>query len=258
MQVTQALLSEFRAKLAKHASDAQSYVRAYLAAMRQAFPGMSVAECRDYALQAIDDALVIYGNQAVDLAGDWFETLATQEGYATAFESRSVIDSAAKEAKVRWLAGKLVTGDYRGFDGGVSDLTRYYVERSAFSNLVANCDAGGIRYARVPSGTETCAFCFMLASRGFVYHSENLALFRGGTGSLYHQHCDCVVVPGFGDGFDQDAQVEGYTPSQLQKRYWQVLDEDGIRNTSDTDAVIAALESRNARWLFTGEAKSVD
>lgn len=254
MRVTQAMLDEFRATLAAHADDAQAFVRAYLAAMRQAYPEMSVAECREYALQAIDDALVIYGDQAVTLAGDWFGTIAAQEGAAATFEGRQVIDTKAKEAKVRWLAGKLVGGDRDGFDRGVSDLTRYYVERSAFDNLVANCAAGEVRYARVPSGTETCAFCFMLASRGFVYHSEHLAQFSGRTGSLYHRHCDCVVVPGFDDvALDQDAQVEGYRPTELYSRYRQVLDEDGIHNTSDTDAVIAALEARDTRWLYTGQ-----
>lgn len=36
------------------------------------------------------------------------------------------------------------------------------------------------KWARVPSGTETCQFCLMLASRGFAYTSEKSASEKAG------------------------------------------------------------------------------
>ena len=47
------------------------------------------------------------------------------------------------------------------------------------------------RWARVPRGARTCAFCTMLASRGFTYLSEDSA----GLEMQYHRDCDCQIVP---------------------------------------------------------------
>ena len=48
------------------------------------------------------------------------------------------------------------------------------------------------RYARVPVG-PTCAFCILMASRGFVYWSEEKA---GGRDNRYHKNDDCRIVFG--------------------------------------------------------------
>lgn len=69
----------------------------------------------------------------------------------------------------------------------------------------------------------------MLASRGFVYHTESDA---GGSGHSYHQHCDCIIVPGFHESeLDPDGQIEGYKPNELYLRYRDckraVTDPDG-------------------------------
>lgn len=46
------------------------------------------------------------------------------------------------------------------------------------------------QYARLPRGLVTCAFCTMLAGRGFAYWTQESA---GGL-SGYHTHCDCQIV----------------------------------------------------------------
>lgn len=61
----------------------------------------------------------------------------------------------------------------------------------------------GVRFARVPSGGETCPFCMMLASRGAVYYSEQTA----GADGHYHPNCRCRIVPSWGT-----AEIEGYDP----------------------------------------------
>lgn len=68
------------------------------------------------------------------------------------------------------------------------------------------------RWARVPRGRVTCAFCTMLAGRGFVYTSEDAA--GGGLGSKYHNHCDCEPVPSWGE-----ARLAGYDPEKLDALY---------------------------------------
>lgn len=63
-------------------------------------------------------------------------------------------------------------------------------------------------WARIPTGEETCDFCIMLASRGFVYHSGDLAAHA-------HADCNCRVVP----SWDASPEVEGYDPDALYELY---------------------------------------
>lgn len=60
-------------------------------------------------------------------------------------------------------------------------------------------DPGVLGWARAPTGAETCAFCWMLISRGPVYKSERSAR-DGENGETYHPRCDCVPVPVFDAG----------------------------------------------------------
>lgn len=66
------------------------------------------------------------------------------------------------------------------------------------------------RWARVPRGRVTCAFCTMLAGRGFVYWTAQSA----GLGSTYHRHCDCMIEPSFGK-----QELSGYDPDPYQRLY---------------------------------------
>lgn len=65
-----------------------------------------------------------------------------------------------------------------------------------------------MRFARVPTGEETCGWCFMLASRGFAYTSSDRA------GRASHQGCDCKIVPG-----TPGTKIEGYDPDLLLKQW---------------------------------------
>lgn len=59
---------------------------------------------------------------------------------------------------------------------------------------------------------KTCAFCCMLASRGFVYTSSGTA------GSSRHANCDCQVVPGWGPKA-REAVIAGYNPDTYYDMY---------------------------------------
>lgn len=51
------------------------------------------------------------------------------------------------------------------------------------------------RWARVAGGSDPCAFCVMLAGRGFAYTSEDTADFGG---SFHDGHCHCTIIPSWG------------------------------------------------------------
>lgn len=128
----------------------------------------------------------------------------------------------------------------------------------------ANCikhnvgrDGSGPRYARVPSGSETCGFCIMLASRGPVYHSADTA----GEGGHFHSDCDCRIVPVWdshrvitaaggvvrrgGTGY------EGYDPDSLFDRYLKQMADPDFR-----DGVMRAAErSRSGERGTSGDDK---
>lgn len=182
MAVTRARLNSYRADVDACGEAAAAYVEQYLAAIMAEYPGISVAELREVAIEAIEDSLNAFGDQAAELALELFDEIAGTEHDAQIYD---VIDPERIDGKVRYYARSLVEGDVASFNRDVSDLTRYYVKRSAFENMAENCGRGKVRYARVPSGSETCPFCFMLASRGFVYHTAESA----GEGHPYHVNC---------------------------------------------------------------------
>ena len=94
----------------------------------------------------------------------------------------------------------------------VGDLASAQVKRMANRTMTRNAARDGVRYARVPTGAETCGWCLMLASRSFVYASEASA--GGDRPDHYHNDCDCKIVPEF-----EATEVEGYDPDALYDVY---------------------------------------
>ena len=99
--------------------------------------------------------------------------------------------------------------------GNMRVLLDELVKQPARSTLAASAGANGVKWARVPSGPKTCAFCYMLASRGAVYHTEVTA----GKLTKFHGLCDCQIVPikspsDYPDGYDPDAMYEKYAEAR--------------------------------------------
>jgi hypothetical protein len=275
-RVTQARLNQYRQELENSAADASDFVRSIVEAYQIAYPEASVTDIKKYTCDAIEDALHVFGGQSCTIANEFFEELAEQAGESVDTEIYDTFERSYAESKVGYFAKDIVNGNIATFNGNVGALTGFYVKREAFQNMLQNCSKNGVRYARVPSGRETCAFCFMLASRGFVYHTKKQA--GDGFGHLYHTHCDCIIVPGFheGTGISADAQIEGYKPNELYKRYKSCLDAvQTPQHTWDTDAfnadvragkiganewekwklkrLCAEINSRDTNWLWRTE-----
>lgn len=131
----------------------------------------------------------------------------------------------ATAGAVRALVQSVVdTGTTERFARDLGDRVDYEVKRSSGECVEENGrrDPADVRYARVPAGAETCAFCTMLASRGFVYHSATTA----GADGHYHANCDCRIVPGFDTFYagtsrrmSASTTVEGYDPDALYDQY---------------------------------------
>lgn len=157
-----------------------------------------------------------YGEIAAAAAADWYEDLRDAAGVGSAFRvaPADLVPDAAIRGQVRFAAAALFTDDPgRMLDFLQVAASKYVLQpgRDTITEAAA-ADPRKPRYARVPSGTETCAFCLMLASRGPVYASAQTA---GGRMRKYHGKCDCVPTP-LWDGDDLPA---GYDPDALYERY---------------------------------------
>lgn len=269
--IRQTFLNRYRQEVEQASKDAKDYIQAITDAYRIAYPEASVADVRNYTLDAIKDAVNVFGGQSMLVANDFFEEIARDAGADVETEFYDTFDFDKASSKVHYLAKSIVDGDIETFNGKVQDLTGFYVKREAFENLYRNCKKNGVRYARVPSGRETCAFCFILASRGFVYWSEDDA---GGAGHAYHSNCDCIIVPGFSkdSGIDEDSQIEGYKPSELRERYkkcynainpngtWEEVYEEWKKSETDetwekfkSKALVKEIKTRDWGWLWSNK-----
>lgn len=212
MRISTSELDRYRNALRALARQAATRVEAELEAVGYT----TVAEAREVAIAAISDAVGAEGYAAQALAAKLFDEVCAAEG----IDARSgelfegLIDYDMLEDKVHWHARRLIEDDRSGFAASCSGLASFYTKRCAYENMQRNCNANDVRYARVPSGSETCPWCMMLASRGFVYHSK-LTASHG-----MHQNCDCIIVPGRGGDNARDAtQIEGYDPNKWYERW---------------------------------------
>ena len=213
MALSRQALSDYDATLSRVERAAADYVYRRLDAYLQRFPDASVADARDFAISVANAAVDAYGDAASALAADLYDELsdASPETLPAAQVDTSDV-SGYVDRDVRYQAGKLVDGAPTEFARAVAMSASDQVSRRANSTMARNAQRDAIRYARVPMGGETCTFCAMLASRGFVYRSAKAA----GEGAHWHRNCRCKVVP------ETAGVVGGYDPEEWYGR-WQEM-----------------------------------
>ncbi len=101
------------------------------------------------------------------------------------------------------------------------------------------------KWARVPKGPKTCAFCAMLASRGYAYTSEEAA---GGKGNIYHTDCHCQPMPNWGK-----QALTGYDPDKFKAMYDRAKELSAENDGStDTRKVLSWMRSEFPSMLKDG------
>lgn len=210
---------------------AKSAVRALWADVRGNPPGV----VRDVFLDAMPQIVSTYGAASAEVAAEYFESLT---GFSA--EPADGPDDEQVGSQVRYRAGNLWTpepGD--ALAGFLMDADKF-VKAFGRNTIYENSDRRGTRYARIPSGSKTCAFCMVLASRDAVYLSQRSA---GGGGNDYHGYCDCTVTP----VNDRSDLPEGYDTDELYAIYNNARDESGSGDLND----IVATARRQNPDLFT-------
>lgn len=224
--------------------------RAELGKLRTTLDNLPPDLQRDMLLDYIPALVRKYGDVAAAAAADWYErTRAKQiEGSYDAVLADAFPDDAIR-ADVRWKAGSL-------FDGNTSDMYRFlsnaldrwvrYSSRVTIMNNAARDPAKPL-WARVPRGIFTCAFCEMLASRGFVYASKENA----GALDPFHPGDDCEIVCQWDA---RNAHIEGYDPDAMLARY-----HSAIKTIKDGDISDQwKREAKRAKVEFDSEHPSQD
>ena len=228
------------------AADVESSVLAWCRSHEDA----TVAEKREAAKLIMEGFVQGYDDVAAEFAAQWYDHRAEQGGArleqavtTTTYRPDSV------DAVARYQARKLAKGGDAAFAKACGEFARDDAFRSLNETIAANVGRDkdkGVRFARVPTGFETCTFCLMLASRGAVYHTRKSA----GEFKHFHRRCDCKIVPGFGD--DPDAElVEGVRPEELYERYKQFKDID-----ADSGLSAEQKDALKRRILNLAEAKA--
>ena len=170
-------------------------------------------------LQTIVQGLVDwYGLAAKELGAQWFEyceELATRANpsqlvgdtgrYSTKSDVDALIDRAAsgeidEQKLVELLQGVVVEQTKRRARNEIEARISEKMQQDGEYYGLTGRRRGGVKYgyARVPVG-DTCAYCIMLASRGFDYWTKETAHAAG------HKGCNCVIVP-----FHEASTIPGY------------------------------------------------
>lgn len=177
-----------------------------------------------------------YGESAALLAADYYDRLREQSGargrYAARMAEPAPVDQI--EGSTRWAVGPLSTADVAQALANMLQAAQRLVVQPARQTITLNVDGdpGRPKWARVPTGAKTCAFCLMLASRGAVYDTDRSA----GRMHHYHADCDCEPTPIWeGDDFP-----DGYDPDALYERYNAARAVAG----GDSKAILAELRQR--------------
>ena len=199
-------------------SDAQARVMEVLQGIQ--WTPENIAQCRDLVIQALAAVMPTYTTMAAQASADFYD--AARElvvGEKMGAQAISDFDMRKTEGAVRGFVRFVLRDDVQTFNDQVLQRIDYEMKRSAGESMFANGrrDPRKPKFARVPTGDETCDFCLMLASRGFVYTSEATA----GAIKLDHYHSgdDCRVICQWEDG-----GVEDYDTKAIYGRWQSAVD----------------------------------
>lgn len=177
---------------------------------------------------------------ASSAALEWYEKQREAEGVAKAYspvmptglvdenEAAKIVGAAIRDLREGTGRARVLTRLTDGARKLISDAGR------ATTQHAAERDPKKPRYARVPTGAETCAWCMLWASRGFVYKSEETVQFKRS-----HFKCDCQIVP----SWDKRPRVRGYDSKRYERMYQQAVDDladEGAR-TDDIKTITARM-----------------
>lgn len=175
-----------------------------------------------------------YGSVAASLAAEWYEEQRGASGASGRFQALSAasVPAVAVEAKVKYLAGHLWSPEPGGMLGGLLVAADKYVKQPGRDTVAYNAKREGVRWARVPTGSKTCSFCLVLASRDAVYLSKESAKYDS-SGEKYHGKCDCQPM--------RIGKASDYPEDYLPDNYFEMYSKAANDDSPEAKAFVASL-----------------
>lgn len=207
-----------RADLERLSRGLDEVTRMALAALSSAFGRLDLSSperARDALLVVMPAIVAQYGDLAASSAAEWYERLRAD---AVGGTYSAILADGPSEVQVtqatRWAVGGLWGAEPAGAQATLGGVLGRLIGQQGKDTVHRNvaADPAKPRWARVPGPGGCCAWCSMLASRGFVYASAATA----GQGHAYHEHCSCVPTPLWKG---QAPRIHGYDPKGLRAAY---------------------------------------
>lgn len=250
-------MAEYSAAIDAQCEAARRYVKGYIESAYAFDPGMSAEDLASYAYDAMVQAVQRYGEVAVEVAAQQYELSAAQLGVEVPAATRGRVSAEGIDASALMGTGK---DGFSAFVTRCMERAATRVRKAAAGTTIDNAmrdQARGMRYARVPTGAETCGFCLMLASRGFVYRTAETA----GLDRRFHERCDCRIEL----GIEGVTEIEGYDVDACRRAYYDARDATGVDrsigphdNEAERDAICREIELRDKQWCWHGVAPAVE
>lgn len=266
MQISASRLAEYTAALNAQQQAAFNFMQTALRSFYQLNGDMIDAETmREFAMQTLTTCVQTFGDRAATIACSAYDV--TMEELGISVQPSAVYNPVSVNStgrQVDYLMRQLTPDTFDSFAQKLAERAYENVGRAANKTTIRNAErdySKGVRYARVPTGKETCGFCLMLASRGFDYTSRKAAGDMGFSFNRFHDRCDCRVVAG-----DDFTTVEGYDPDWLYDVYLDArstIDPASIRrdmvglpaqivNKKITDEICKEINRRSLDWSWNG------
>lgn len=172
---------------------------------------------RDMLVEVMPALTERYGEAAGRLAVDWYVSLDMADGFDPIVAPLPAEQKA--KATAAWAAHALEEGNPDEMLKRMNILVQSHLYKPSRDTVILNAERQGVPWARV-TRAGGCAFCRMLASRGFVYESPETAG-SPDSGNKYHDHCRCVVIPKRRSVTDEDVP----NLSLFRKQYYEARED---------------------------------
>lgn len=152
-----------------------------------------------------------YGKVAATASAEWYAELRQLAGATSRYTPR--LASPVATDFINFAIDKIFDRATDKLEEQIKAQVDQWIRQQAQETIFKNAlrDPAVTKFARVPKGA-TCAWCTMLASRGWVYATAQSA----GKLRQYHRNCDCMIVPSWGA---KDPVIKGYDPDALYADY---------------------------------------
>lgn len=158
-----------------------------------------------------NEIVLKYGEAAGALSAQFYDDLAEywrmQSNLSRYVEPAEIAELPTEDEVAKTVYGTLKESD-KEIPGAVSRL----VKRTAEDTTLKNSIRDHAEFAWIPAG-DTCAFCMILASRGWQRASKKAL--KNGHAEHIHANCDCTYAVRFGI----DMEYPSYNPDKYLEIY---------------------------------------